>query len=125
MLFTGDIGVETEELLVLHPERLKCSILKVPHHGSRYFSSLPFLRAAAPGTALIGAGYRNSFRLPAQETLDSLSGLGVQVYRTDLDGTIRITSDGQTGMPFVEKYQGIYIDKNRRTLLSNTISPVQ
>jgi competence protein ComEC len=125
MLFTGDIGVETEEFLLRHPERLKCSILKVPHHGSRYSSSPPFLRAADPGIALIGAGYRNSFRLPARQTLDSLSGLGVQVYRTDLDGTIRITSDGQSGIPSVEKYQGIFIDINRPNLLSNKISPVQ
>ena len=106
MLFTGDIGVETEDLLVLHPERLKCSILKVPHHGSRYSSSLPFLRAAAPGTALIGAGYRNSFHLPARETLDSLSGLGIQVFRTDLDGTVRVVSAGEGENPFIETYPG-------------------
>ena len=103
MLFTGDIGFEAEDRLVLHPERLKCSLLKVPHHGSRYSSSAPFLAASAPRIALISAGYRNSFHLPAEETLDNLNDIGTKVYRTDLDGTIRVVSDGQTEMPFVEK----------------------
>ena len=106
VLFTGDIGVESEDQLVLHPESLKCSILKVPHHGSRYSSSLPFLRAAAPGIALIGAGYRNSFHLPARDTLDRLSRLGIRVFRTDLDGTVRVVSSGNDESPFIEKYPG-------------------
>ena len=97
VLFTGDIGFATEERLLLHPESLKCSLLKVPHHGSRYSSSVPFLRAAGPEAALIGAGYRNSFHLPARETLDNLSALGIRVYRTDLDGTIRVVTAGRRG----------------------------
>jgi competence protein ComEC len=92
-LFTGDIGAETEARLSLCPEKLKCTVLKVPHHGSRYSSTAPFLDAASPKIALIGAGYHNSFHLPAQETLDKLSMLHARVYRTDLDGSIRIICD--------------------------------
>lgn len=106
VLFAGDIGFATEERLLLHPERLKCSLLKVPHHGSKYASSIPFLRAAGPEAALIGAGYRNSFHLPARETLDKLSALGIRVYRTDLDGTIRVVTDGHGAQPLYEKTTG-------------------
>jgi competence protein ComEC len=106
MLFTGDIGTPVEERLLAHPKRLKCTLLKVAHHGSRYSSSLPFLRAAAPETALIGAGYRNSFHLPARETLDTLARLGIRVYRTDRDGTIRAVSDGSEKSPLIEKISG-------------------
>ena len=68
-------------------------MLKVAHHGSRYSSSPPFLRAAAPQIAVISAGYRNSFRLPAPETLASLRQLGIRVYRTDLDGTVQAAAE--------------------------------
>lgn len=95
MLFTGDIGMAAEESLLRRPERLKCTVLKVPHHGSRFSSSAPFLDAAAPEIALISAGYRNSFHLPARETLDKLERRQIRVFRTDLDGTIRIVSDGR------------------------------
>lgn len=97
VLFTGDAGHDTEELLLARPELLKCSILKVPHHGSRHSNSIPFLRAAAPGIAVISAGFGNSFHLPAQETLDSMRRLGIMVYRTDYDGTVEAVYDGRGG----------------------------
>ena len=106
VLFTGDIGFATEERLLLHPERLKCSLLKVPHHGSRYSSSVPFLQAAGPEAALIGAGYRNSFHLPASGTLDKLTDLGIRVFRTDLDGTIRVVAAGHGAGPLYERIAG-------------------
>jgi competence protein ComEC len=106
MLFTGDIGFETEEELLRHPERLGCTILKVPHHGSRYSASGAFFGAASPAIALIGAGYRNSFHLPAREALDALDGLGVTIFRTDLDGTVRLVSDGSMERPLVAKVCG-------------------
>ncbi len=106
VLFTGDIGSETEERLVLHPERLRCTILKIPHHGSRYSSSPEFLRAAAPEIAVVSAGYKNSYHLPTQETLGRLQALGIQLFRTDLDGTIRVICGGSGENVSVEKWGG-------------------
>jgi competence protein ComEC len=90
VLMTGDIGSGIEERLAMHPELLRCTILKVPHHGSRYSSSMAFLKAAAPQIAVVSAGYGNSFHLPAQATLDRMQKLGIRLYRTDLDGTIQV-----------------------------------
>jgi competence protein ComEC len=87
-LFTGDIGDEIEGRLLENPEILRCTLLKLPHHGSRHSSSKAFLRAASPKFAIVSAGYCNSFHLPSQETLDRLNTLGIRLYRTDLDGTI-------------------------------------
>ena len=97
MLFTGDIGADAEKRLALCPERVACTLLKVPHHGSRYSSSASFLAAAAPKMALISAGYHNSFHLPAPATLAALERRRIAVYRTDLDGTIRVRcgADGE------------------------------
>jgi len=94
LLFTGDIGVATEARLLVHPERVKAGILKVAHHGSRHSGSEAFLDAVQPRLALISAGYGNSFHLPADQTLERLARRGIPVYRTDLDGTITVFSDG-------------------------------
>jgi competence protein ComEC len=93
-LFTGDIGGEIEARLAEHPELLCCAILKIPHHGSRYSSSLPFLKATAPKIAVVSAGYGNSFHLPSQETVEKLKMLGIRLYRTDIDGTVQAVCDG-------------------------------
>lgn len=94
MLLTGDIGSYAEERLLYEPERLACTVLKVPHHGSRHSSSPRFLDAASPRLALISAGARNSFGLPSPETISRLRKRGVSVCRTDLNGTIQVASDG-------------------------------
>lgn len=94
VLFTGDIGSETEKKLLCAPSALRCTVLKAPHHGSRASSSAPFLAAASPACALIGAGYQNHFHLPSRETLNRLRIQGARVFRTDLDGTITVTCGG-------------------------------
>ena len=96
-LFTGDIGFATESLLLQHPERLRATVLKVPHHGSRYSALPAFFQAVSPKVALIGAGYGNSFGLPSRDALDGLRKTSCAVYRTDLDGTVTITgvNDGE------------------------------
>jgi len=89
-LFTGDIGIDTESMLLRHPARLRATVLKVPHHGSRHSVMPEFFRAVSPQVALIGAGYRNGFGLPSAEALDELSRCAGRVCRTDLDGTVTV-----------------------------------
>lgn len=96
VLFTGDIGIAAEERLLTDPSRLRCTVFKVPHHGSRHSSSDRFLDAASPRIALISAGRRNSFGLPAPQTLDRLGNRRIAVYRTDRDGTIEVVCDGRS-----------------------------
>ncbi|WP_459815881.1 DNA internalization-related competence protein ComEC/Rec2 [Geotalea toluenoxydans] len=96
VLFTGDIGMEVEKRLFAHKGQ-QSNVLKVPHHGSRYSSSPEFLHWASPEIALISAGYGNSFHLPAEQTLARLKEKHVEVYRTDLNGTIRLIYDEGKG----------------------------
>jgi competence protein ComEC len=105
-LFTGDIGFAAEEQLLKQPVQLASTLLKVPHHGSRYAALPEFLRRVSPGLAVISAGYRNSFHLPAQETIDQLQQLGSRIYRTDRDGTITVTWPGEHGRPSVTTTSG-------------------
>lgn len=88
VLFTGDIGFEAEARLLERKSDLASTLLKVPHHGSRYSTGPDFLDAVSPEVAFISAGYNNSFGLPSPDTLEQLSAKGIKIYRTDLDGTI-------------------------------------
>jgi competence protein ComEC len=105
-LMTGDIGKGTESALARRREELRCTLLKIPHHGSRYSSSMEFLKAASPLYAVVSAGYGNSFHLPSEETLARLKTLGIRLYRTDRDGTIRVVFDETGDNPVIIRKLG-------------------
>ncbi len=95
-LFMGDAGQEVEcEILEAVPT-LDVEVLKVGHHGSRTSSDGGFIRSVSPNIAVITCGYNNSYNHPHSETLQTLERNGVEVYRSDLNGDIVMTSDGKT-----------------------------
>ncbi|MBI2883746.1 MAG: DNA internalization-related competence protein ComEC/Rec2 [Candidatus Methylomirabilis oxyfera] len=96
LLLPGDIEQEAEERLLEQGADLQAQVLKVPHHGGRTSSSKPFLARVHPRVAVVSAGYRNRFRHPHQETLDRYRANGIHLYRTDLDGAVTVSSDGNT-----------------------------
>ena len=91
-LFMGDAEEENEETISWP----KTNVLKVGHHGSSTSSSESFLKQVQPKYAIIMAGKDNSYGLPTQETINKLNNIGSEIYRTDEDGTIQMTSDGNT-----------------------------
>jgi competence protein ComEC len=93
VLFTGDIGNKTESALAKRPELLRCTVLKVPHHGSRHSSTKEFLKAASPQHAVVSSGYGNGYHLPSEETIFRLKAMGIKLHRTDLDGAILVIYD--------------------------------
>jgi beta-lactamase superfamily II metal-dependent hydrolase len=95
VLFTGDAEAGTEERLVKKADKVRASILKVAHHGSRHSTTPAFLRAVSPATAVISCGRGNSYGHPKAKTLKALETIA-KVFRTDRDGTITVTSDGKT-----------------------------
>ncbi|MGC8755603.1 MAG: DNA internalization-related competence protein ComEC/Rec2 [bacterium] len=96
ILFTGDIEKKAEELLVdKYNTDLKADILKVAHHGSKTSSSERFLDAVGPKIAIISVGETNPFHMPSKAVLKRLFERNVNVYRTDRQGAIRITTDGR------------------------------
>ena len=96
-LFTGDAEQETEAgILQRHKaEEIKSLVLKSPHHGSKTSSSPAYLKAAAPEAALISLGAGNEYHHPHQVTLDKYAKMKMKVWRTDQNGTITVTSNGQ------------------------------
>ncbi len=95
-LFTGDAEQSSERQMLSSGKTLSSTILKVGHHGSRTSTTNSFLNAVKPEVGIIMCGANNRYGHPHGETLANLSAAGVKIYRTDVHGTIIITTDGQT-----------------------------
>ena len=93
-LFTGDAEEEIEQELITNNLNLKSDVLKVAHHGSSTSTTKSFLDSVKPKIAVISVGKNNSYGHPTKDTLNKLK--ESKVYRTDIDGNIVITSDGNT-----------------------------
>ncbi|HWR39384.1 MAG TPA: ComEC/Rec2 family competence protein [Patescibacteria group bacterium] len=97
VLLMGDAEKETEAVMLKNDaDGLKSTLLKVGHHGSNSSTSLPFLTAVSPEAALICVGANNDYHHPHPSIVKRLEQKKVPVFRTDLNGTITITSDGKT-----------------------------
>lgn len=94
-LFTGDGEAKEEREVVARGLPHGISVLKVGHHGSRTSTSPHFLDSISPEIAIISAGAKNRYGHPHQEILDRLTSRNIQIFRTDLDGDITISSDGK------------------------------
>ena len=99
-LFMGDSEEEVEENIL---DDVKADVIKIAHHGSNSSSSLEFLKKVSPTYAVISVGEDNSYNHPHKEVLDRLEEIGSIVYRTDLDGNIIISTDGNKIMIDKEK----------------------
>lgn len=94
-LFTGDAEKEAEkEILERDYDLSLVNILKVGHHGSRTSTSPSFLDALSPEAAVIFAGQDNPYGHPHSEVIDRLTDAAADVYRTDIHGTIVVTTCG-------------------------------
>ena len=104
MLLTGDAEKESEKNMVKnYPKELKSTVLKAGHHGSNTSSSSGFLKAVAPEAVIISLGANNDYHHPHPSTLKKYVDAQLKIYRTDLDGTVTITSDGKTYKILKEK----------------------
>jgi competence protein ComEC len=91
-LFTGDIEAAGEAALV--GADIRADVLKVPHHGSRTSSSQTFVDAVDPSLAVFGVGRDNRYGHPHAEVMARYR--GVDVARTDRDGTVEVRTDGRS-----------------------------
>ncbi len=91
-LFTGDATSKVEKKLL--NKDIESDVLKIGHHGSEYSTTNDFLDKVNPKYAIIEVGKNNTYKHPKQTTLDKLNAKNIKIYRTDLDGTIKLTSDG-------------------------------
>lgn len=92
---TGDAEAAAEARMVArHRAWLDADVLRLGHHGSSTSTTPAFLSAVAPAVAIYSAGAGNSYGHPHTETVDRIAGAGIDLYGTDVHGTIVVTTDG-------------------------------
>lgn len=95
-LFTGDAeGLSEDEMVNRDYKSLNSDVLKLGHHGSSTSTTEDFFKAVSPDYAVISVGYKNTYNHPNREIINLLEDNEVDYYRTDLDGTIVIKSNGE------------------------------
>ena len=95
MLFTGDIGADTEKKLLASGILKDVDCLKVGHHGSRYSTTEAFLEKIKPEVAIISCSSTNTYGHPSPETIERLEAAGSQVEYTMESGAITVETDGK------------------------------
>ena len=93
MLFTGDINSDTQKRLKLSDYSYviddAVDVYKVPHHGSEHSFDEDFLAWLRPKAAIISVG-ENSYGHPSEKFINYFKKESVRLFRTDLDGDVRI-----------------------------------
>lgn len=89
-LFMGDAETENEKTITWP----KTDVLKVGHHGSNTSTSKNFLNEVSPTYGIIMAGEGNTYGLPKEKILQRLAQANVKIYRTDENGTVEMSSNG-------------------------------
>lgn len=90
MLFTGDLGMEGEKMLIKSGISDKVNVLKTGHHGANNSSSAEFLKVLLPEVSIISCGVNNRYGHPGQDALKRLKNIASDIYVTKDTGEIDI-----------------------------------
>jgi competence protein ComEC len=93
ILFAGDAEQPEENDILQSGADIRSTILKVGNHGSSSSTGSDWLKAIAPTAAVISCGSDNEFGHPSAAVLDNLKNNNVKVYRTDLQGFLKVTEE--------------------------------
>lgn len=93
-IFMGDAEDVSEGEILQKQLDIQADVLKVGHHGSHSSTTQAFLDKVNPKYAVISCGKDNDYGHPHKETLNKLNAKNINVFRTDLEGTIIATSNG-------------------------------
>lgn len=104
-IFTGDIGIETEEKLLEEKVLEDVSYLKVGHHGSGYSTGEVFLQTILPEFAVISVSETNTYGHPSGETMQRLQKAGAKVYCTKDRGAVT-AEVSRSGTVSIKSYLG-------------------
>lgn len=98
IMMMGDATIRTEGIILFNNDKskLKSTVLKIGHHGSKTSSGIDWLGVIDPSLAIISAGKNNRYGHPHQEVLRRLIDLSIPHLGTYKEGTVHIVSDGKT-----------------------------
>lgn len=95
-IFTGDADYGSEREMVVSGINLDCEVLSLAHHGSSTGNSSLFLEKTNPEWAVISCSKNNDYGHPHVEVVELLEAMEIDVFRSDVQGTVIATTDGKT-----------------------------
>ena len=95
-LFMGDSEKAVEDKLLNSKSLEDIDVLKVGHHGSNTSTTEQFVDKVLPEISIISVQEGRYEDVPNEDIIKRLESKNSLVYRTDIDGTIWLTSDGIT-----------------------------
>ncbi len=95
MLFSADAQLEAEKKIVSSGVDISADVIKIGHHGSEQSSSESYLKKVGAKYAVISTGERDGEKVISSDTVDKLNGIGSVIFRTDLQGTVTVKTDGE------------------------------
>lgn len=94
VLITGDATSVSEAEIIAGGQTADSDILIVGHHGSASSTSQAFLDYVSPNVAVINCKLDNPYQHPSQEVMQRLETAHIPVFRTDMQGDFRLSTDG-------------------------------
>jgi competence protein ComEC len=95
LYLAGDLSYEIEERIT-EAITINVEIMKLSHHGSRTSTSERLIKNLNADKAIISAGNENKYGHPHKEVLEMLDDARVEYFRTDLQGNIKVVTDGKS-----------------------------
>lgn len=95
-LLTGDAYKQNELEMIRRDPKVQADILHLGHHGSNTSTDSRFLDAVKPKLAIYSASSNNSYGHPHPKVVSLVKNKGIDLYGTDVHGTIIITTDGKS-----------------------------
>ena len=93
VLLTGDMGTSVEKKLVAYADLPDVELMVAGHHGSKYSNSQLLLDTVRPDVVVFSVGGDNDYGHPTPEAIERFRSVGAEIYRTDRNGTVRITAE--------------------------------
>ncbi|MDA3802545.1 MAG: MBL fold metallo-hydrolase, partial [Patescibacteria group bacterium] len=90
ILLSGDNELEVEKKILNSNFDISADIFKASHHGSNTSNSFNFLKKINMDKVVISVGEDNRYNHPSHEVIKRLKGMGLEVFRTDINGDIEI-----------------------------------
>jgi competence protein ComEC len=119
-IFTGDASQDDELNMLQSGFDLNADILHLGHHGSSTSTHPTFLSKVSPDVAIYSAGLNNNYGHPHEEVVNLVQGAGIQLYGTDVHGTVIVSTDGKDYKVFTKKDGTISPPSNGKTTDSDS-----
>ena len=102
-LFTGDCRKGAFKDIINAGWDVDVDVVKAAHHGANNATDKTVFEAMSPDYMLISCGLDNSYGHPHSEVVQMLTESETDFYRTDYNGTVTVTTDGENLTFEVEK----------------------